>query len=91
MGITALVLLAIGNVLLQSLGYIPAFGLGELTLQYYQEVFLQEEFASALLVSLRIAFLSAVLACVFGVLLCFALIQCRQTRGPLFYLIRLPI
>ena len=91
LGITALVLLAIGNVLLQSLGYIPAFGLDELTLQYYQEVFLQEEFAGALLVSLRIAFLSAVLACVFGVLLCFALIQCRQTRGPLFYLIRLPI
>ena len=91
LGITALVLLAIGNVLLQSLGYIPAFGLDELTLQYYQEVFLQEEFAGALLVSLRIAFLSAVLACVFGVLLCFALIQCRQTHGPLFYLIRLPI
>ena len=91
LGITALVLLAIGNVLLQSLGYIPAFGLDELTLQYYQEVFLQEEFAGALLVSLRIAFLSAVLACVFGVLLCFALIQCKQTRGPLFYLIRLPI
>ena len=62
LGITALVLLAIGNVLLQSLGYIPAFGLDELTLQYYQEVFLQEEFASALLVSLRIAFLSSVLA-----------------------------
>ena len=81
LGITALVLLAIGNVLLQSLGYIPAFGLDELTLQYYQEVFLQEEFASALLVSLRIAFLSSVLACVFGVLLCFALIQCRQTRA----------
>ena len=54
-------------------------------------MFWQEEFAGALLVSLRIAFLSAVLACVFGVLLCFALIQCRQTRGPLFYLIRLPI
>lgn len=91
LGITALVLLAIGNVLLQSLGYIPAFGLDEPTLQYYQEVFWQKEFAGALLVSLRIAFLSAVLACVFGVLLCFAIIQCRQTRGPLFYLIRLPI
>ena len=36
LGITALVLLAIGNVLLQSLGYIPAFGLDELKLQYYQ-------------------------------------------------------
>ena len=66
LGITALVLLAIGNVLLQSLGYIPAFGLDEPTLQYYQEVFLQEEFAGALLVSLHIAFLSAVLACVLG-------------------------
>lgn len=91
LGITALVLLAIGNVLLQSLGYIPAFGLDEPTLQYYQEVFLQEEFAGALLVSLRIAFWSAVLACILGVLLCFALVQCRQTHGPLFYLIRLPI
>ena len=60
LGITALVLLAIGNGLLQSLGYIPAFGLDELTLQYYQEVFWQKEFAGALLVSLRIAFLSSV-------------------------------
>ena len=89
--ITALLLLAIWNVALQSLGIIPAFGLTEPTLRYYLDVLTQPEFSAALLVSLRIALLSAVFASIFGVLLCFALIQSAKRNSPLYYLIRLPI
>jgi len=89
--LTALVLLSVWNVLAQSLGYIPAFGLTELTLSYYGAVFSNPDFLSALGVSLKIALSSAVLAVVFGILLAMALIRLRRTRGATVYLIRLPI
>ena len=87
----ALILISIWNVILQSLGYIPAFGLTTLTLDYYKEVFQQKEFISALTVSLKIALISAVFATVLGVLLCYALVKRNHTRGGLLYAVRLPI
>lgn len=90
-GLMALILISIWNVLLQSLGYIPAFGLTDLTLEYYKEVFRQEAFLDALKVSLFIAFVSAVLATVLGVLLCYALVKRGHTKGGLLYMVRLPI
>lgn len=89
--VTALVLLSVGNVLVQSLGYIPAFGLTRPTLAYYAQVFARADFLSALWVSLRIALWSAGLATVFGVLLSMALIKSRNTRGAMVYALRLPI
>ena len=90
-GLMALILISIWNVLLQSLGYIPAFGLTDLTLEYYKEVFRQEAFLDALKVSLFIAFVSAVFATVLGVLLCYALVKRGHTKGGLLYMVRLPI
>lgn len=90
-GLMALILISIWNVLLQSLGYIPAFGLTDLTLEYYKEVFRQEAFLDALKVSLFIAFVSAVFATVLGVLLCYALVKRGHTKGSLLYMVRLPI
>ena len=60
---------------MQSLGYIPAFGLTNLTLEYYKEVFRNPDFLSSVLVSLRIALWSAVFACILGVALSMALIK----------------
>ena len=91
LGISALVLLSVWNVAVQSLGYIPAFGLNRLTLQYYREVFRNPDFLSSVLVSLKIALWSAVLACVLGVTLSMALIKTRKARGATLYAIRLPI
>ena len=68
LSITALVLVSVWNVLVQSLGYIPAFGLTEPTLRYYIEVFTNADFFSAVWVSLKIALWSAVLSTVLGVL-----------------------
>ena len=75
LGITALICVSVWNVAVQSLGYIPAFGLSELTLQYYAAVFADPDFLSSVWVSLKIALWSAVLACVLGVLLSMALIK----------------
>lgn len=89
--VTGVVLVSVWNVLVQSLGYIPAFGLTEPTLDYYSQVFQREDFLSAVWVSLRIALWSAAGATVLGVLVCMALIRCRKTKGGLLYAVRLPI
>ena len=89
--ITGLVLVSVWNVAVQSLGYIPAFGLTTLTLEYYRQVFSRPDFVSALWVSLKIALWSAVWACILGVLLAMALIKCRKARGGMLYAVRLPI
>jgi len=89
--VTGIVLVSIWNVLVQSLGYIPAFGLTTPTFKYYIQVFARDDFLSAVWVSLRIALWSAVIATVLGVLLSMALIKCRKTKGGMLYAVRLPI
>lgn len=90
-GVTALVLAACAGVLAQSLGYVPAFGLEELTLDYYRAALARPEFRSALLASLRVALLSALAAAALGTALCAALVRLCRAHGPMVYLIRLPI
>lgn len=89
--LTGIVLVSVWNVLVQSLGYIPAFGLTTPTFQYYIQVFTREDFFSAVWVSIRIALWSAVIATGLGVLLSMALIRCRRTTGGMLYAVRLPI
>ena len=89
--VTGIVLVSVWNVLVQSLGYIPAFGLTKPTLQYYIQVFTRQDFLSAVGVSLRIALWSSLLAVVLGVLVSMALIRCRKNSGGLLYAIRVPI
>ena len=91
LGISALVCLSVWNVAIQSLGYIPAFGLTNLTLRYYTEVFRNPDFVNSVWVSLKIALWSAVFACILGVALSMALIKTRRAGGATLYAIRLPI
>ena len=89
--ITGIVLVSVWNVLVQSLGYIPAFGLTKPTLSYYAQVFSRTDFMSAVWVSMKISLWSTVFAVALGVLLAMALIKCRKTRGSMVYAIRMPI
>ncbi|MBR2481796.1 MAG: ABC transporter permease subunit [Oscillospiraceae bacterium] len=91
LALTALLLLSVWNVAIQSFGYIPAFGLTDFTTEHYAKVLQDETFLRALGVSLRIAVLSAVLSAVLGVLLSAALIRCRKRDGAMLYLVRMPI
>lgn len=88
LAVTVLVVIAVWNVLVQSLGLIPAFGLTEPTIQYYRQVLADETFLSSLAVSLKIALWSAVLATALGVLVCAALAGCK---GGALHVVRLPI
>jgi len=85
------VLVSVWNVAVQSLGYIPAFGLTTPTLRYYLQVFTHRDFLSAVWVSLKIALWSAVIATILGVLISMALIKCRKTGGGMLYAVRMPI
>ena len=89
--VTALVLVSVWTVLVQSLGIIPVFGMTTPTLKYYIQVLSDADFLSSVWVSLRIALWSAVLATVLGVLVSVALIRCGKHRGGLLYAVRLPI
>ena len=89
--ITGIVLVSVWNVALQSLGYIPAFGLTKPTLSYYAQVFSRMDFLSAVWVSVKISLWSTVFATALGVLLAMALIKCRKTQGAMVYAIRMPI
>lgn len=89
--ITGLVLVSVWNVAVQSLGYIPAFGLTKPTLQYYRQVFSRTDFLSAVWVSVRIALWSTVFSVALGVLVAMALIRCGRNRGGMLYAIRVPI
>ena len=91
LAITGIVLISVWNVLVQSLGYIPAFGLTKPTLSYYAQVFRRPDFIRAVWVSLRIALWSAVLSTGLGVLVSMALIRCRKAGGGMLYAVRLPI
>ena len=89
LAVTALVVVSGWNILVQSLGLIPAFGLTEPTIEYYRQVLASETFLGSLGVSLKIAVFSAVLATVLGVLVCAALVGCR--KNGIVHVVRLPI
>lgn len=89
--VTALVFASVWNVLVQSFGIIPAFGLTEWTPEYYAGVFRSPRFLSAVAVSLKIALRSAVVSTVLGVVISLAIIQRNRQNSAYLYAIRIPI
>ena len=89
--IIALVMISSIQVVIQSLGVIPAFGLTEVTLENYQAIFQKNTFVSSLMVSLRISFLSSVLSCILGVILVACMVKLKTKKDWVLYLVRLPI
>ncbi|MGI6734282.1 MAG: ABC transporter permease [Anaerovoracaceae bacterium] len=84
-------LLGVGNALIQSLGYIPAFDMTEITLKYYKEVFSNPTLIASIKVSLVIAIVSSVLAAIFGVLLCAAIVMNGRVRDRVLQVVKIPI
>ena len=89
--VTLLVLAAIFNIIIQSMGYMPVFGLYDFTPGYYVEVLKRSEVLSSLAVSLKIAFVSSVVSAVLGTLICAALVRTGKDKGIMLYTVRLPI
>lgn len=89
--ITALVLIAIVNIIVQSLGYMPVFDLYDVTLKYYIESLKRPEVLQSIGVSLRVSVISSISAAVLGTLICTALVKTGNTNGLIMYIVRLPI
>ena len=89
--VTLLVVTAIVNILVQSLGYMPVFDLHDITLKYYREVLAREDVRRSVLVSLRVSLWSSLIAAFSGTLICAALVHLKKTRGGMMYAVRLPI
>lgn len=89
--IGVLFLSGVGNALIQSLGYIPAFGMTDITLEYYKQVFSEPALILSVKVSLVIAVVSSVLAAIFGVLLCAAIVMNGYVRDRIIQVVKIPI
>lgn len=84
-------ILGVLNGLVQSFGYIPAFGLETFTLDYYSQVFKSPSFIDSLKVSLKISLVSSILACILGTLLALSLVYTGKTKGLTLLIIKLAI
>lgn len=79
------------NGIVQSFGYIPAFNLRDISLDYYIEVVKSPTFIDSLKVSLQISLISSVLAVIFGTCLTAALVYTGHTEGRVLQIIKLAI
>ncbi|HLR20722.1 MAG TPA: ABC transporter permease [Tissierellaceae bacterium] len=79
------------NGLIQSLGYIPAFNLHNISLDYYIEILNTPSFINSLKTSLQISIVSSVLAVFLGTILTAALVYTNNTEGKILQVIKLAI
>lgn len=86
--LVGLLLLSLGDGLLQSLGYFPPAGLTALTLDYYRAVLQDPALHGSVLYSLYLSLASALLSTAGGVALSALLVACKR---PDSLLLRLPI
>lgn len=89
--LTVLFMIGLITGITQSFGVIPAFELREPTLRYYKEILIRPDMLKSVLYSIRIAFLSAGIATVGGVLLCYVCVKIGKTKGKALRVIQLPI
>jgi len=75
----------------QSLGYLPTFGMDEISLEHYRRVLSDFRFVSSLQYTFYIAIISSVLSVVLGVFVAFLVHKTRKGNKLSFSLIRIPI
>ena len=89
--LTVLFMIGLVTGITQSLGVIPAFGLEEVTLKYYIEVFTKPEMLESVIYSLKLALISAIVATAGGVFICAILTMQNKTKGVVMRIVQLPI
>ncbi len=89
--LTLLFLIGLANGLIQSLGIVPAFGLTEPTLRYYQEILTRPDMAESILFSLKIALISSVTATLGGIVICGICVIGNYTGSYIQRMIQLPV
>ena len=81
----------ITQAVLQSLGYLPVFGMYELTLRYYWQVFNDARFIDAIVYTLYIALVSSLLSVVLGVAVALVVWKLRKEGNVSFTFYKTPI
>lgn len=71
----------IANALVQSFGYIPAFNLRNISLDYYKAILGDPNFINSLKLSLQISIVSSLIAVILGTILSASLIYTNNTKG----------
>lgn len=77
--------------MIQSLGYIKAFDMTDITLNYYIEILNSPTFLDSLKISLQISIISSILAIILGTILTAALVHTGNTEGKTLQIIKLAI
>ena len=86
-----LFIFGVTNGIVQSFGYIPAFNMTNLTLNYYIEIFKSPTFFESLKTSLQISLISSILAVILGTMLTATLVNTEHTSGKVLQIIKLAI
>ncbi len=89
--LTLLLLAAAVIVMVQSLGYIPAFDLHTISLDYYRSVLTDPELLASLKVSLNISLWSTLISVLAGTAIAAALVYTGKAKKGMLNLVRLPI
>lgn len=84
-------LMGLINVLVQSLGYIKAFGLQETSFFYYAEILKTQGFLASLKSSLWVALISSVIAALLGTALAALLVYTSRTEGRSIQIVKFAI
>lgn len=79
------------NGIVQSLGYIPALGMTNITLDYYIQILHSPTFLNSLKTSLQISLISSILAVILGTILTVSLVYTGHTKGKVINIIKLAI
>ena len=75
----------------QSVGYLPAFGMDEVTLDHYRRVLADFRFLSSVRYTFHVALTSSLSSVIFGVLAAFLVHKARRGNKISFVLFRIPI
>lgn len=89
--VTMAVLAAVINIIVQSMGYVPALGLEDITLKYYIEILKKPEVMQSIWISIKVSVISALIAAILGTLLCAALVYRKKRGSGMKYIVRMPI
>ena len=81
----------ISQAFIQSLGYLPTFGMDEITFAHYLTVFTNTRFISSIQYTFNLALASSVLSVIFGVLIAFLINHTKQANKLSYTLYKIPI
>lgn len=89
LGIIFLIGIIIG--ITQSFGVVPILSLYKPSFKYYIEIFSSYDFINSLIYSLKISFISSILAVFIGIVLTYILINIRKDKGSIMSILKIPI